>query len=103
MLIHLSVPAFILLFFLSFLAPLLLLELLSYWHALNGHSSVPISGSACAGIYFFLSFFFYHSLYSIYFAIDLNGEMLIGQNESHDYSADWLKMETNCPSVKRND
>ena len=29
-----------------FLAPLLLLELLSYWHALNGHSSVPISGSA---------------------------------------------------------
>ena len=29
-----------------FLAPLLLLELLSYWHALNGHSSVPISGNA---------------------------------------------------------
>ena len=29
-----------------FLAPLLLLELLSYWLASNGHSSVPISGSA---------------------------------------------------------
>ena len=30
-----------------FLAPLLLLELLSHWHSSNGHSSVPISGSAC--------------------------------------------------------
>ena len=29
-----------------FLAPLLLLELLSYWHASNSHSLVPISGSA---------------------------------------------------------
>ena len=30
----------------QFLVPLLLLELLSYCHALNGHSSVLISGSA---------------------------------------------------------
>ena len=51
-----------------------------------------------------LSFFFYRSFYFVYFAIDLNGEMLIGQNESHDYSADaGLKMEQNCPSVKQND
>ena len=42
--------------------------------------------------------------YSVYFAIDLNGEMLIGQNEPHDYSADvgLKKMQPNCPSVKRN-
>ena len=54
-----------------------------------------------------LSSFFCHSLYSVYFAINLNGEMLIGENESHDYSATllhWryvgLKMDQNCPSVK---
>ena len=33
-----------------------------------------------------ISFFLYHSFYSVYFPIELNGEMLIGQNESHDYS-----------------
>ena len=70
------------------MAPLLLLEPLSYWHALNGHSSVPISGSARVEATPFLSFFITLFIH-FYFAIDLNGEMLIGQNESHDYSADF--------------
>ena len=49
----------------QFLAPLLLLELLRYWHALNGHSSILISGSAhVSGISFsslilFLSLFLF--------------------------------------------
>ena len=34
----------------------------------------------------FRNFFPFHSLYSVYFAIDLNGEMLIGQNESRLFS-----------------
>ena len=34
-----------------------------------------------------ISFFLYHSFYSVYFPIDLNGKMLIGENKSHDYSA----------------
>ena len=29
--------------------------------------------------------FLYPSFSSLYFPIELNGEMLIGQNESHDY------------------
>ena len=34
-----------------------------------------------------ISIFLYPSFYSVYFPIELNGEMLIGQNKSHDYSA----------------
>ena len=33
-------------------------------------------------------FLFQSLFYSVYFPIDLNGEMLIGQNESHDYLED---------------
>ena len=41
----------------------------------------------CFRNFFLFSFFFFHSLYSVYFAIDLNGEMLIGQNESRLFSS----------------
>ena len=33
------------------------------------------------------SIFLYYYFSSLHFSIELNGEMLIGQNESHDYSA----------------
>ena len=34
-----------------------------------------------------ISIFLYPSFSSLYFPIELNGEMLIGQDESYDYSA----------------
>ena len=36
---------------------------------------------------FHLSLFLYHSFYSVYFSIDFNWEMLIGQKESYGDSA----------------
>ena len=43
---------------------------------------------SCFSDFFLFSFFFYHRFYFLYFVIDLNGEMLTGQNEPHDYSAE---------------
>ena len=34
-----------------------------------------------------ISIFLYPSFSSVYLPIEFNGEMLIGENESHDYSA----------------
>ena len=37
-----------------------------------------------------ISIFLYHSFCSLHFPIELNGEMLIGQKKSHDYSTTML-------------
>ena len=90
-----------------FLAPLLLLELLSYWHTSNGHSSVPIWGSACVSAipqrHLFLSLSLFSSLHFRNWVEwgDADWPKLITWLFSCPAPTVKLKMEPNCPSVKQ--
>ena len=43
----------------------------------------------------------YHAFYSVYFPINLNGEMLIDENESHDYSSRCARGNTHLSLLER--